>query len=229
MKSVLPSKVPLEFSPSLWRRTNTKNKNQTQTVDTFEDTRCILEPAGALALAGCKRYMQETGSKNMNFVCLASGANMNFNRLRFVAERAEIGEEREALFSVVIPERPGSFQDLYSVIHPRNVTEFSYRYSSAERAVVFVALEVKSRDDVAQLTAGFIEKGLEALDLTANEMAKSHARYLVGGRSNVSFFLLSSFLLSSFFCIFFDSFRFLSGRWKMRGSFALSSLRDQEL
>jgi len=152
--------------------------------DTFEDTRSILEPAGALSLAGCKRYIQTTGEKGNTYVCLTSGANMNFNRLRFVAERAEIGEDREALLSVIIPERPGSFQALYSVIYPRNVTEFSYRYSSSENARIFIAFEVKSRDQVKETIEKLQEKGMEALDLTHNEMAKSHARYLVGGRSD---------------------------------------------
>ena len=154
--------------------------------DTFEDTRTILEPAGALGIAGVKKYIYETGCIGKTFVAIASGANMNFDRLRFVAERAGLGENKEALISVVIPETPSSFVKLYSVIHPRSVTEFSYRYGNESLAHIFMSFEMNNREsEIDSLFTKLRENGMEPTDSSHNEMAKSHARYLIGGRSHL--------------------------------------------
>lgn len=152
--------------------------------DAFEDTRSILEPAGALALAGLKRYLGNYPQlKKGVYVALTSGANMNFHQLRFVAERARIGEGREALMSILVPERPGGLKELYDLIYPRFLTEISYRYSSSNRAHVYVSFEVNSSTDVESIIEKLRERGFEGIDLSNNEMAKTHARYLAGGRS----------------------------------------------
>ncbi|KAI8610082.1 tryptophan synthase beta subunit-like PLP-dependent enzyme [Chytriomyces sp. MP71] len=154
--------------------------------DTFDDTRSIIEPAGALAVAGIKRFLaQNPQFKDAVFVGVVSGANMNFDRLQFVAERARLGDGRERLLSIKIPERPGSFLDLYSVIDPRPITEFSYRYSNFSAARIYVAIEVAGRlDDVDEILEKLQDKGMEGMDVTENEMAKTHLRYLAGGRSS---------------------------------------------
>jgi threonine dehydratase len=168
--------------------------------DVFEDTRSILEPAGALALAGLKKYVASNPSTNANasrgLVAIASGANMNFDRLRFVAERAALGEKKEALLSVIIPEKPGSFAKLIDTINPHNVTEFNYRYANAESANIMVGVEFAAarRDqDLPALIARLEVAGMKATDLSENELAKSHIRYLVGGRSTVDNEKLFSF------------------------------------
>ncbi|EJD41692.1 threonine ammonia-lyase [Auricularia subglabra TFB-10046 SS5] len=158
--------------------------------DIFEETRSITEPAGALALAGLKSYIINNGlvGANKTFVAVVSGANMNFGRLRFVAERAELGEGRETLLSVEIPERPGSFVALHNTIFPRAVTEFAYRYEGPARAHIYMSFITESTNRVEEVRA-LIEKlanlGMRAIDISDNEMAKSHARYLVGGRQRV--------------------------------------------
>lgn len=159
--------------------------------DVFEDTRSIVEPAGALALAGLKKYIASNPSPNSNrsLVAIASGANMNFDRLRFVAERAALGEKKEALLSVTIPERPGSFADLVKCINPMAVTEFSYRYAgpSSAHVLVGVSLNAASRSrDLADLIERLEGEDMVAKDLSDDEVAKSHIRYLVGGRSAVA-------------------------------------------
>jgi len=151
--------------------------------DVFEDTRAVLEPAGALAIAGAKRYVERSGVRNKNLVAVATGANINFDRLRFVAERAELGEHREAVLAVTIPEVPGSFRRFCALLGARNVTEFNYRYADPEKAHVFVGVEVKNRDETAKLVARLRNKGLATLDISENEMAKLHVRHLVGGRA----------------------------------------------
>jgi threonine dehydratase len=151
--------------------------------DVFEDTRSILEPAGALAIAGAKDYVAGTGVRGETLVAVACGANMNFERLRFVAERAELGEAREAILAVTIPERPGSFKRFCSLLGPRNVTEFNYRYADPQRAHVFVGVQVEDRRETVKLVARLRREGMAAVDLTDNEMAKLHVRHLVGGRS----------------------------------------------
>jgi threonine dehydratase len=151
--------------------------------DIFEDTRSIVEPAGALAVAAIKKYIRRTGSEGRRFVAINCGANMNFDRLRHVAERAEIGAQREALLAVNIPERPGSFLQLCRVLDGRSVTEFNYRWSGSQGAEVFLGFGLagsgKDKDDVL---ATLRTAGYGAVDLTDNELAKLHVRYMVGGR-----------------------------------------------
>ena len=151
--------------------------------DVFEDTRAILEPAGALAIAGAKAYVARTGIRGETLVAIASGANMNFDRLRFVAEEAELGEAREAIIAVTIPEKPGSFRTFCALIGPRNITEFNYRYSDPAEAQVFVGLQVRDRLETAALVKAMQSNGLAALDFTDNELAKLHIRHLVGGHA----------------------------------------------
>ncbi|KAJ8076486.1 threonine deaminase [Marasmius tenuissimus] len=162
--------------------------------DIFEETRSITEPAGALALAGLKHYILENKlvGAQKRFVAVVSGANMNFDRLRFVAERAELGEGREALISVDIPEKPGSFAALHSIIHPRAVTEFIYRYnshSSPDRAHLLFSFKLETTDRSTEINT--LLKNLEAddmkgYDISDNELAKSHGRYMIGGAQLVS-------------------------------------------
>ncbi len=151
--------------------------------DVFEDTRSILEPAGALAIAGLKTWIERRHAKARTLVAIACGANMNFDRLRFVAERAELGERREAILAVTIPERPGSFKRFCSLVGSRNITEFNYRYGDPDKARVFVGVSIHNRDETAHLVRRLQAAGLETLDLSDNEMAKLHIRHLVGGRS----------------------------------------------
>jgi threonine dehydratase len=151
--------------------------------DIFDDTRTIMEPAGALAVAGLKRYVdrdpEETRDKDL--VAVLSGANMNFDRLRFVAERAELGEAREALFAVTIPERPGAYREFCTMLGRRIVTEFNYRLNGRREAHIFVGLSIESRQDAALLADRLRTAGYETIDLSDNEMAKLHIRHMVGG------------------------------------------------
>jgi threonine dehydratase len=156
--------------------------------DVFVDTRSIVEPAGALAVAGMKHYVAQHKKRGETYAVILCGANMNFDRLRFVAERAEVGEEREALFAVTIPEERGSFKRFCTLIGelpggPRNVTEFNYRISDSEKAHVFVGLTTQGKGESARITATFRRQGFEALDLTHDELAKEHVRHMVGGPS----------------------------------------------
>jgi len=151
--------------------------------DVFEDTRSILEPAGALAIAGAKEYARRHRLKDRTLVAVASGANMNFDRLRFVAERAEVGEQREAVLAVTIPETPGSFRKFCSLIGERSITEFNYRYADAAAAHVFAGIQVGSRAESLKLVELLRRHGLATLDLTDDEMAKLHVRHLVGGHA----------------------------------------------
>jgi len=151
--------------------------------DVFEDTRSILEPAGALAVAGMKAYARKHKLQGKTFVALASGANMNFDRLRFVAERAEVGEQREAVLAVTIPETPGSFRKFCSLIGDRAITEFNYRFSDPDRAHIFVGLQVANRAEATKLVQSLRKEGYSTLDLTEDEMAKLHIRHLVGGHA----------------------------------------------
>ena len=151
--------------------------------DVFEDTRSILEPAGALSVAGVKAWCEREGMKERTFVAVATGANMNFDRLRFVAERAEVGEAREAILAVTIPERPGSFREFCGVLGKRSVTEFNYRYADPEVAHLFVGVEVANRRETEHLLGELARLRIEAYDLTDNEMAKLHVRHLVGGHA----------------------------------------------
>ncbi|MEO5697293.1 MAG: threonine ammonia-lyase, biosynthetic [Burkholderiaceae bacterium] len=151
--------------------------------DVFQDTRSILEPSGALGVAAIKQYVETQGCKGKTFVAITCGANMNFDRLRFVAERAEVGEEHEALFAVTIPEERGSFKRFCEMIGPRAVTEFNYRISDAQQAHVFVGLSTVSRAEADKLTKHFSRHGFDTLNLTEDELAKEHLRHMVGGRS----------------------------------------------
>ncbi len=151
--------------------------------DVFEDTRSILEPAGALGVAGLKAWVAREGVRDQHLVAIASGANMNFDRLRFVAERAEVGEKREAILAVTIPERPGSFKQFCALIGGRVITEFNYRYADPEVAHVFVGIQVHDQDEVEGIKRNLSQHGLPVLDLTDNEMAKLHIRHMVGGRA----------------------------------------------
>jgi threonine dehydratase len=151
--------------------------------DAFEDTRSVLEPAGALSVAGVKAYAERNGIKGETLVAVACGANMNFNRLRFVAERAEVGERREAILAVTIPEKPGSFRRFCGILGPRNITEFNYRMADPKEAQVFVGVAINSRDETVAIVRALQRHGLQTLDLSEDEMAKLHVRHLVGGHA----------------------------------------------
>jgi threonine dehydratase len=151
--------------------------------DIFDDTRTVMEPAGALALAGLKAWAEREGVRGQSLVAITSGANMNFDRLRFVAERAELGEAREALLAVTIPERAGAFREFCAAIGRRVVTEFNYRLSGRRQAHIFVGIATQSRQDAAALAATLNAGGYETVDLTDNEMAKLHVRHMVGGHA----------------------------------------------
>ena len=151
--------------------------------DVFEDTRAVLEPAGALAVAGAKAYCAQHRLKGKTLVAVASGANMNFDRLRFVAERAEVGEQREAVLAVTLPEQPGAYRRFLALIGARNVTEFNYRFNDRSEAHVFVGVQVASRAESLKLVEQLRKGGYATLDLTDDEMAKLHIRHLVGGHA----------------------------------------------
>jgi threonine dehydratase len=152
--------------------------------DVFDDTRSIMEPAGALAVAGLKTWVGAQPGTSGRVAAVLSGANMNFDRLRFVAERAELGEAREAIFAVTIPERPGAFREFCARLGPRVVTEFNYRLGSRDAAHIFVGLSVASREDAAALARELNAAGYETADLSDNELAKLHVRHMVGGRAS---------------------------------------------
>jgi threonine dehydratase len=164
--------------------------------DVFVDTRSIVEPAGALAVAAIKAYVQRHKTKGQTYAAILCGANMNFDRLRFVAERAEVGEEREALFAVTIPEERGSFRRFCELIgslpafggqkSPRSVTEFNYRMSDVRQAHVFVGLTTSGPGESTKIAAHFTKHGFQALDLTHDELAKEHIRHMVGGASELA-------------------------------------------
>jgi threonine dehydratase len=156
--------------------------------DVFQDTRGILEPSGALSIAGAKAYIERAKStkkplKNETLVTIASGANMNFDRLRFVAEMADVGAAREAVFAVTIPEERGSFRRFCELVGPRNVTEFNYRISNEKEAHVFVGVQISTPDEQSKIAKSFEKHGFKTLDLTHDELAKVHIRHLVGGKS----------------------------------------------
>ena len=159
--------------------------------DVFVDTRSIVEPAGALAVAAIKQYVAIHKTRGETYAAILCGANMNFDRLRFVAERAEVGEEREALFAVTIPEERGSFRRFCELIGElpggvRSVTEFNYRINDGAKAHVFVGLTTSSKGESRKIAANFTRHGFKALDLTHDELAKEHLRHMVGGHSALS-------------------------------------------
>jgi len=151
--------------------------------DVFEDTRAILEPAGALAIAGAKAWVEKTGARGKTLVAVACGANTNFDRLRFIAEEAELGEHREAILAVTIPERPGSFKKFCATLGARNITEFNYRIASSREAHIFVGVQVAGRGEKQRIIGNLDRHGLRTLDLSDNEMAKLHLRHMVGGHA----------------------------------------------
>ena len=151
--------------------------------DVFEDTRAIQEPAGALAVAGMKRYVTRHELRGETLVALTCGANVNFDRLRHIAERAEIGEHREALLAVTIPERPGSFKAFCRTVGLRSITEFNYRYAPRDQAVVFVGVQLERADQRHELILQLERAGYAVLDLTHNELAIVHLRHMIGGRA----------------------------------------------
>ena len=150
--------------------------------DVFEDTRSILEPAGALSIAGLKKHVVNNQLKNNNLVAIACGANMNFERLRFVAERAVLGEEKEAMIAVGIPEKAGSLKLLCKTLGSRSLTEFSYRISEGKTAQIFMGVEVSNNNDRELLTAEIKRGGFDCHDLSNDELSKVHLRHMVGGR-----------------------------------------------
>ena len=151
--------------------------------DVFQDTRSVPEPSGALAVAGLKQYATTHGLRDETLAAIVSGANLNFDRLRFVAERAEVGEQREAVFAVTIPEERGSFRRFCAALGQRAITEFNYRIGDAAKAHIFVGIQIRSRDEREALTASFAAEGFGVLDLTDDELAKLHLRHMIGGRS----------------------------------------------
>ncbi len=152
--------------------------------DIFEDTRSVAEPAGALAVAGLKNYVAKNNLKGACLVAIVSGANINFSRLRYICERTELGEKKEALLAVTIPEQPGSFRDFCHMLGKRNITEFNYRYSAKESAHVFVGVQMNNRTiELPALILDLQCQGYGVIDLSDNEMSKLHVRHLVGGRA----------------------------------------------
>lgn len=154
--------------------------------DVFEDTRSILEPAGALAIGAAKAYVEREQITGQTLVAVACGANMNFDRLRFVAERAEFGERREAIFAVTIPEQPGSLRKFCDCLGKRNMTEFSYRIADEKEAHIFIGVQIQNRADAVNLAQSFESCGFKTLDLTDDELTKLHLRHMVGGRSTLA-------------------------------------------
>ncbi|WP_151671223.1 threonine ammonia-lyase, biosynthetic [Nitrincola schmidtii] len=155
--------------------------------DIFDDTRSVCEPAGALGVAGIKKYVEQTQAKNETLVAIASGANVNFDRLRHIAERTELGEKREAIIAAKIPEHPGSFKKFCKALGQRNITEFNYRYGNDNEAIVFAGVQIKPNNDGRkELLENLQKHQIDVVDLTDNEMAKIHIRYMVGGHAPAS-------------------------------------------
>ena len=165
-----------------WVRVNT-DEVCAAIKDVFDDTRAVMEPAGALAVAGLKKYVSERGIQGETLVALTCGANVNFDRLRHVAERAEVGEQREAILAVTIPERPGAFREFIEVIGVRAVTEFNYRYAPRTEAQIFVGVQLAQAGQRGALVAELTARGYAVTDLTEDELAKVHVRHMVGGRA----------------------------------------------
>ncbi len=151
--------------------------------DVFEDTRTVMEPSGALSVAGAKAWLRGNNKKNAAVAAVLSGANMNFDRLRHVAERADLGECKEAIFSATIPERPGAFKKLCAVLGKRAITEFNYRYGDRHEAHIFMGIRVANREEADEALATLQDNGYDPIDFTDNETAKIHIRYLVGGKA----------------------------------------------
>jgi threonine dehydratase len=151
--------------------------------DIFDDTRSIAEPAGAVGLAGLKKYVEREQVTDQTLATICSGANMNFDRLRYVAEQAEVGEHREAILAVTIPERPGSYKKFLNVLGKRSVTEFNYRYADPQNAQIFVGIQISDSDDREAVLKSLRDDDYPVADLTENELAKTHVRHMVGGHN----------------------------------------------
>jgi threonine dehydratase len=152
--------------------------------DIFEDTRSIAEPAGATGIAGLKKYVAKYGITGQTLIAIDCGANINFDRLRYISERTEIGEQREAILAVTIPERPGAYKEFCKDLGKRNITEFNYRYADKSEARIFVGVQVAAGgNDRKELVADLTQQGYDVTDMTENELAKLHIRHLVGGRA----------------------------------------------
>ncbi|WP_108674233.1 threonine ammonia-lyase, biosynthetic [Candidatus Kinetoplastibacterium sorsogonicusi] len=154
--------------------------------DVFQDTRSILEPSGAMSIAAAKKYISQHNIKDKNLIAIACGANINFDRLRFVAERANVGEMNEALFAISIPEKRGSFRKFCHLIKGRDITEFNYRISNKDIAHVFVGIKISSSNEIKTIIHNFEEQNFNIINLTDNELSKTHIRYMVGGKSKLS-------------------------------------------
>ena len=179
-------KIPFEIAQQLVDEVVLVNTDEICAAikDVYDECRLISEPAGALALAGLKKYVAREDMTGQSLVAINSGANMNFDRLRHVAERAEIGEQKESILAVTIPERPGSFQEFCHLIGNRGITEFNYRYADATDAHVFAGVQLKEGEKEKQTVLEKLrEKNFPVVDLSNDEMAKQHIRYMVGGRS----------------------------------------------
>lgn len=185
--------------------------------DIYDDTRSITEPAGALAVAGIKKYVERDGVSGQVLVGIDSGANVNFDRLRHVAERAELGEKREAIIAVTIPEQPGSFKAFCEAIGKRQITEFNYRYHTDREAHIFVGVQTHPENDPrAALVQGLRDKGFPVLDLTENELAKLHTRHMVGGHAvGVSDEMVLRFEFPERPGALFNFLNKLGGRWNI--------------
>jgi len=178
--------VPFRFARQSVDRVVTVTTDQVCAAirDIFDDTRSIAEPAGALAVAGMKRFVEETGVIGRSFIAIDSGANVNFDRLRHISERAEVGEEREAVFAVTIPERPGSFRRFCEILGHRNITEFNYRFGDRDDALVFAGIALRRGGvERAEIRAALEAGGYPVVDLTDSELAKLHIRHMVGGKA----------------------------------------------
>lgn len=185
--------------------------------DIFEDTRSIAEPAGAISVAGMKKYIEDAGCEGKNFVCVVSGANINFDRLRHISERTEFGEHREALFAATIPEAPGSFLKFCQTLGKRSITEFNYRYADAHRAHVFVGLALQdARLQMPGVLSGLESVGYEVSDFTDDELAKLHIRYSVGGHApGIPSEMIFRFIFPERPGALLDFLTSLSGRWNI--------------
>ena len=156
------------------------------TKEIFQDTRSIMEPSGATALAGIKAYVERERAKGQVYIAITSGANLNFDRLRFISERAELGEEKEAILAVTIPEKPGMLKQLCNSLGNRNITEFNYRINSDKTACIFLGAQTQNKKDAAELISDLKNGEFEVIDLSDDEMSKLHLRHMVGGRSELS-------------------------------------------
>jgi threonine dehydratase len=180
-------KLPFELAKKYVDEVITVNTDEICAAikDVFEDTRSIAEPAGALAVAGMKKYIERESVEGQNLIAIVSGANMNFDRLRYVSERTEIGEKREAILAVTLEEKPGSYKKFIEALSQRNITEFNYRYADAESAQVFVGVQIQhggaGRDELVRTLR---EQGYPVVDLTDNELAKEHVRHMMGGHAS---------------------------------------------